>query len=142
MTSSAFLGDDGKPLGDLNWYKKYAVRWDMTDWGREADGDITAIENPGTALSGLSLEQNYPNPFTSETIIRFNVLSTENMKLSVYDKLGRNIKTLINGKGITGMQSIIWDGTNSAGHSVSGGIYFLRLEAGSQSITHKMFKLK
>jgi len=142
LTSSAFLGDDGKPLGDLNWYKKYAVRWDMTDWGREADGDITAIENPGTALSGLSLEQNYPNPFTSETIIRFNVLSTENMKLSVYDNLGRNIKTLINGKGITGMQSIIWDGTNSAGHSVSGGIYFLRLETGSQSITKKMFKLK
>lgn len=141
LTSSGFRGDDGKPLGDLNWYPKYAERWDMTGWDRD-DGDLTGTEGQSIESTGFTLDQNYPNPFDNETYINFNLSKSENINLTVYDNIGRQIRILLDGVESEGTHSVLWDGSNLAGSSVSSGIYFFRLETDSKVVTKKMLKLK
>ena len=144
LTSAAFVGDDGLPLGDLNWYPKYAERWDMTGWNRD-EGDITdptAVKDYSALLSGISLEQNYPNPFTNETQINLVLDQSENISLSVYDITGRRVRTLISGQKFAGSHTVVWDGTSSSGQDLPGGMYLLHLETDSQVATARMIKQK
>jgi hypothetical protein len=134
LTNPAFVGDDGKPLGDLNWYPKYAERWDMTDWGR---GPVTAVEVVNNAKGSLS---NYPNPFANETTIQFSMESESWVKLSVYDITGKTINTLINGNLNEGVHKVMWNGTDASGQDAQSGMYFYRLETEAQVVTSKMLK--
>jgi len=137
LTSSAFVGDDGLPLGDQNWYADRAVRWDMTGWGRDPVGISESYINNST----LKL-QGYPNPFTNETRIELSLDRVENVSLSVYDITGRRVATLMAGQKGAGSHSVIWNGTDSAGDELPGGMYLLRLETDSQLATSRMIKQK
>ncbi|OPX27602.1 MAG: hypothetical protein B1H05_00525 [Candidatus Cloacimonas sp. 4484_140] len=72
---------------------------------------------------------NYPNPFTSSTIIKFSLKhSYENIKLDIYNIKGQKIKTLIDNKLMkVGNHEITWDGTNRSNKPVGFGIYFIKL---------------
>lgn len=76
------------------------------------------------------LFQNYPNPFNPTTTIAFRCGQNEQGRLVVYDINGRLVKTLFEGALEMGSHSVIWDGTNGGGASVSTGVYNCRLEAG------------
>ena len=92
--------------------------------------------------SRLRLEGNYPNPFNPETKINFSVQSPSEMDLSVYAMDGKLVRKILIGNVGTGYHSINWDGKDQSLNSVSSGIYFYRLDAGSQSQTGKMTLLK
>jgi hypothetical protein len=86
----------------------------------------------------LALHQNYPNPLSSGTSIRFVLPVTTSADLSVYDVSGRLVRNLHQGEIAAGMHQSYWDGTDSRGHYVSSGIYFYRLTAGDQRVTKRM----
>jgi subtilisin family serine protease len=98
-------------------------------------------DNPATPAV-FSLNQNYPNPFNARTSINFSLKSEGDVTLSVFDILGRKIKVLQAGKLTTGEHSLIWDGSNESGATVTSGIYFYRLDSADGSITKRMVMLK
>ena len=88
------------------------------------------------------LEQNYPNPFNPVTKIKFNIKKEyrsqeSEVKLSIYDILGRKIEDLVNEKLQPGSYEVTFDGSNLAS-----GIYFYKLTSGEFSETKRMILLK
>lgn len=90
----------------------------------------------------FQLMQNFPNPFNSTTTISYYSPSKENVTISVYNILGRKIKTIHDKAASLGLNTIDWDATDSDGQAVSSGIYFYRIEAGDYSQARKMLFLK
>jgi hypothetical protein len=84
---------------------------------------------------------NYPNPFNTSTTISFS--STENTELVIYNLKGQKIKSLISQNMEAGQHSVIWDGTDNSGKTVSIGIYFYQLKVGKYfSKSKRMMLLK
>ncbi len=107
-------------------------------------GITTGVE-PGAGETSpwtFALAQNYPNPFNPTTRIAFTLPSAMQADLIVFDVLGRQVKTLVNEVRHAGEHFVQWDGTNSAGASVSSGVYFCRLVAGGNEKVTKMMLMK
>ena len=92
--------------------------------------------------SEFKLYQNYPNPFNPKTVIRFDLPKESNVKILIYDILGRLTKKIIDNRQDTGLKSIQWDGTDNYGKKVSDGVYLYSIEAGNFRQTKKMILLK
>ncbi len=76
-----------------------------------------------------------PNPANSIMSIRYQLASTSNIALGIYNILGQKIRTLFEGWQNLGIHHVEWDGTNQNGGNVPSGVYFVRLQSGnSQSI--------
>ncbi len=89
------------------------------------------------------LGANFPNPFNPTTTIPIELPSDTNIKLSIFDVLGREIATLYNGSLAGGRHLINWNARNQAGEKCPSGLYFYRLDIeGSKSLTGKMILLK
>ena len=82
-------------------------------------------------LSEFVLMQNSPNPFNQTTNISYNIRKDGPVSLTVYDLLGRKVKTLINENQSAGIKNAVWDGRDSHGVTVGSGNYFYRLKAES-----------
>jgi hypothetical protein len=94
-------------------------------------------------VSEYKLLQNYPNPFNPSTKISYSVGTYSHTSLRVYDLLGREIRTLVDGMRTAGNYNVEWDGKNSAGQTVGSGIYFYQLRCGSGfTETRKMIFMK
>lgn len=89
-----------------------------------------------------SLEQNYPNPFNPHTKINYSLPKEENVKLMIYDILGREVVTLVSQIQSSGLRSIVWNGDDNLGNNVGAGMYFYSIKAGNFSQTNKMILLK
>ncbi|MBN1352469.1 T9SS type A sorting domain-containing protein [candidate division KSB1 bacterium] len=89
-----------------------------------------------------ALFDNYPNPFNSQTIIRYYLPQASHIKLQVYNLLGQKITTLIDKRQNAGHFEINWGGEDNSGKTVASGIYFYRLEADEFSYSRKMLLLK
>ena len=90
---------------------------------------ITDIDHTNTLPEKFSLEQNYPNPFNPSTEIQFVVPKTANIKLTIFNVLGKEVRTVFEGQRQAGVYSISWDGTDNRGMQLATGIYVYRLEA-------------
>lgn len=91
----------------------------------------------------FQLYQNYPNPFNSQTTITFDLNSSENLRLAIYDVNGQLIKTLIDDETWDpGHYLVSWDGTDENGTEVSSGVYFYKLETGNYSQAKSMINQK
>ncbi len=105
--------------------------------------DPTGTDDPAGSLpSAFALDQNYPNPFNPSTDISFALPNQSEVELNVYDMLGRQVKSLVNEEMRAGYHTVIWDGTDNSGRSVSSGIYFYTIKAGDFSQSRKMLMLK
>lgn len=71
----------------------------------------------------------YPNPFNPSTTISYTIPYVSNVEISIYDIMGREIKSFTTYQQAKGSHKVVWDGTNSSGNRVSSGIYFYRFEA-------------
>ena len=100
------------------------------DWGSEL---TTTSITPAT----YSLYQNYPNPFNPSTTIKFDLATGNNVKLAIYDILGRENSVLVNQYLSAGSYTINFTNSNLAS-----GIYFYRLSAGSFTDIKKMTLVK
>lgn len=104
--------------------------------------NITSIfESEEITPNSFSLEQNFPNPFNPTTTINYElkITNSEFAKLTIFNVLGQKI---IDFKLTEPKGSVVWNGTNSFGKSVSSGVYFYRLESANQSQTRRMILLK
>jgi len=88
------------------------------------------------------LGQNHPNPFNPVTTIRYDLPEDAMVNITIYDMIGRRIKTLIKNEQATGYRTVVWDGCNDAGLPVSPGLYLYTIKAGNYVQTKKMVLLK
>jgi len=89
------------------------------------------------------LNQNYPNPFNPTTTISFSTTeSTENTELVIYNIKGQKVKQLVSDQLSAGQHSVVWNGKDDNGKSVSSGIYFYKLKTDSVKKTKKMVLVK
>ena len=88
------------------------------------------------------LHQNYPNPFNPSTTIKYFIKENSKVSLNIYNIKGQKVKQLINDQLASGEHSVVWNGTDDNGKSVSSGIYFYKFKAGSYSHTKKMILMK
>ena len=86
--------------------------------------------------------RNYPNPFNPSTKIEFTLPRAGQVELKIYNVRGELVKTLLNENMVAATHSVIWDGRNSTGQSVSSGVYFYSLKAGSYEKMEKMTLVK
>jgi hypothetical protein len=89
------------------------------------------------------LLQNYPNPFNPETIMEYALPEgPERVRLTIYNLLGQEVRTLVDEEKQAGTHRIHWDGTDDEGRRVASGIYFSRVKIGGFSEAKKMVLLK
>ncbi len=100
--------------------------------------NVTASELP----QQFALEQAYPNPFNSSTNVRFDVPFASNLRVTIYDVNGREIKRLVDGQVDAGNHVIMWNGRSSNGTKVASGAYFVRLTSGKFNTTRKIVLLQ
>ncbi len=137
---------------DTKWLDLYDYVFDDTSWNHTANFCIKGLTvnasptdtqfNDDRIPNDYSLVQNYPNPFNSNTTISYTLPSAVKVTIKVYNLAGEEIKTLCNQMQNAGHNSVMWDGTNHSGQTVSSGVYFYRLEADNKIIIKKMTFLK
>jgi len=88
---------------------------------------------PNELPETVYLEQNYPNPFNPSTIIRYQLSSDSDVRLEVFDSIGRKVEVLVQGRVQAGVHQIQFEASN-----LSSGVYFYRLQTETTSITRKM----
>ncbi len=93
------------------------------------------------ASEGYWLEQNSPNPFSSNTTITYLLPVSGTVNLVVYDIQGDLVQTLQSGPMPAGQHTVTWNGLNNQGNAASSGIYFYRIRTDGFVKTMKMFKL-
>ena len=111
-------------------------------------GEVT-IQIPtdvGEGNNGLpfrfELGQNFPNPFNPETTITFSIPRGELVNLSVYNVLGRKIRSLIDRNLQAGQHTVLFDGRSDQGNLLASGVYYYSLSAGELKDSSKMLLLK
>jgi hypothetical protein len=97
---------------------------------------------PDMAIATVLSSSNYPNPFNSNTEIKFNLPNAGDATVQIYDITGARVKMLTSGLIDAGEHSLIWNGTNETGARVASGIYFYTVSAGGAHVTKKMVYLK
>jgi hypothetical protein len=88
------------------------------------------------------IQNNYPNPFTGKTNIKYALKADGNVKLNIYNVLGQKVRSLVNGQTTAGYHAITWDGTNDNGQHISRGVYLCRFNAGEYTKSFKMVLVK
>lgn len=86
----------------------------------------------------LILSQNFPNPFNSNTYIKYNLPNDGNVTINIFDIIGREVITLINQEQLQGEHYIFWDGKDYSGNDVASGVYFYNIRFNNQLKSQKM----
>jgi hypothetical protein len=101
-------------------------------------GGLTYIDHHGNSeIRNFELFQNYPNPFNPETKIEYRLSTAQELRVSVFNILGREVKVLFQSRLPAGHHSVTFDGSE-----FPGGIYYYRITAGQESETKAMVLLK
>ena len=85
----------------------------------------------------FSLEQNYPNPFNPSTTIKFSIPEQTNVTLKIFNSIGQEVASLVNGEMAAGNHSVDFNASN-----LSSGVYFYRIDSPSFTSTKKMILIK
>ncbi len=103
--------------------------------------DVTDNENDNRPES-FALHQNYPNPFNPSTKIEYTLPRRSNVTITIFDVLGRKVKTIFDQTMPAGTHTAYWNGTDSDNNLVATGVYFYQIKAGDFVNTKKMLLLK
>jgi len=123
---------------DFPWPQYGHDRYRTNQYGFIPPDEPVGIQPISTNVPDkFSLSQNYPNPFNPATTIKFDIRTPAFTKLSVFDVLGREIKTLVNEELKTGSYSLVFDGSE-----FNSGVYFYRLTSGDFVETKRMLLVK
>ncbi len=107
----------------------------VNSWTNTITTDVHDIS--GGVSKSFELHQNYPNPFNPTTNISYDIPRISKVTLKVYDVLGRQVATLVNGERTPGQYQVTFDGAD-----LPSGVYFYRLTAGSYTSLKKLVLLK
>lgn len=122
----------------MNKTYQYRLRQVDLDGIQSCEGFSDIITIKFDRMGELILDQNTPNPFTTQTTISFTLPVADQVKLEVLDVYGNVVKTLVNGNLDASNYQYVWDGTNNSGRQVASGTYLYRLTAGNEIRTSKM----
>lgn len=111
------------------------------DLAVQLSADVEAVDG-ATLPAEITLGQNYPNPFNPRTRITFELPTSSAVDLTVYDLLGKEVETLVNGTLPAGVHSYEWNAAGAEDTPLASGLYFYRLTTGDLSLTRKMVLLK
>jgi len=126
-------GGAGFPVGDLNWFPARKAAWIA------AGKPTTSVGTAGSTVPAqFNLTQNYPNPFNPTTTIEFTLSENSNVSLKIFDVLGREVAALVDGE----MKSGIIHQVQFDASKLSSGLYFYRLDAGTNSQVKKLVLMK
>ena len=133
-------------ISSLNCYIRYTA-WTASD-------TVTAVTPSAFSISGEPVEvdnlnisnnkiflQNYPNPFSQQTIIKFSIPQDCFVELKIYDIKGKLVLTLVNKSFKAGFHNILWNGRDSNNKIIPSGIYLYQINTEYYSITDKMLLL-
>ena len=95
-----------------------------------------------TVPDEYGLNSNFPNPFNPVTFITYDLAGDGQVNLSVYNIVGRKVKTLVNKYETAGRKATAWYGVDDSESPLSAGMYFYRLTAGGKVFTKKMVLMK
>jgi hypothetical protein len=98
---------------------------------------IQAVKEVGDLPTEFALSQNYPNPFNPATIVRYQLPGVSDVRLVVYDLLGREVAVLQQERATAGRHEVTFDGAR-----LSSGVYICRLTAGKYVESRKMILMK
>ncbi|RLC54034.1 MAG: hypothetical protein DRH89_09940, partial [Candidatus Cloacimonadota bacterium] len=133
---SYVIWEDTRSSGKTDIYNVYLQKLEFF-----ADADDPQVHHPGNELM-----QNYPNPFNPTTNIDFSLKQDSFVSLNIYNIRGQKVKTLVSDEMQAGYHSVVWNGTNDSGKSVSSGMYFSSFdtndENGDFTSVKKMILLK
>jgi flagellar hook assembly protein FlgD len=96
----------------------------------------------GALAVGAILLPSRPNPFSSGTTVSYVLRDSAPVRLSVYDVLGRHVRTLADGMEGPGVHMQAWDGAGSDGSPMPAGAYFIRLESNGVSVPQKVIRIE
>jgi hypothetical protein len=146
---NGFVGGHGTTLKSQHYSFTDASVSSGTQWYRlkqiDLDGTIHYIDPVSVevlaatenGITGFSLNQNYPNPFNPTTGIRYRVSGTSNVRLAVYDVLGREVAVLVDERKVPGSYEARFEATGLAS-----GVYLYSLQAADYSQTRKMLLVR
>ncbi len=141
-----------KPIAPLSFYNNKPVTgyWvlriydlkegntgSLNHWCLQMETRATVGVEENTVPVKYELSQNYPNPFNNSTRLKFEIAKTGNVKIVVYDVLGRQMQTLVN--------EVLQPGTYNTSFDasvLSSGVYFYRMEAGDFTDVKRFVVLK
>ena len=126
-------------LGKAYYYRITSVDFagNESNFSEEIMVSVTLIENDKHNINKFILGQNYPNPFNPITKIKFSIPKQGNVKIELFNTLGKKIKTLLNQSISSGYHEIQFNA-----HDLSSGIYLYRIQFGKFQDVKKMIVLK
>jgi hypothetical protein len=103
----------------------------------------TGIEvNGSLPPDEFALLQNFPNPFNSQTTIRYQLKGSSPIKIKIYDLLGQEVRLLVNQNQPAGFHTVKWNAENNLGVTVASGIYIYEMQAGNFQQKRKLILLR
>jgi hypothetical protein len=112
-----------------------------------ADRSPTGVDDPGVPLV-FRLSDPYPNPFNPSTSILLDLPERGDVRIAVYDVIGREVAVLMDGQAGPGRSAVQWDGRDARGRAVASGVYLVRATAvasgggGSMTAVRKLLLAK
>lgn len=99
-------------------------------------------DSPNQVPNAYRLDANYPNPFNPSTTITYHLAKGGHTTLKIYNLVGQEVKTLVNGSQAAGEFKVTWNGRDNSGQAVSSGIYILTLRSGKFHQSRRITLLK
>jgi hypothetical protein len=122
-----------------------AISWSASE-GYGSPGRVNTrfvnLRNDVRTPTQFQVFDNFPNPFNPTTTISYELPIDGMVNITIYDLVGRTVKTFVNGKQTAGFKSYQWNATNDNGEAVTAGVYFYAVTAGDYAQTKKMVLLK
>ncbi|MCP4580128.1 MAG: T9SS type A sorting domain-containing protein [candidate division Zixibacteria bacterium] len=107
-------------------------------WLIKLAGEVNSVRDKGAIIPEAYLSSsNFPNPFNARTIISYNLVDRSDVRIDIFDLIGRKVKTFFDMASSAGKHTVVWDAADA-----SSGIYFYRVQAGGRHETKKMTLLK
>jgi len=136
-------GLGGFPLGDLNWFPTQYASWkaqestELANIASVLKNGVTAVEQTPGVPQQFQLMQNYPNPFNPTTSISFTLPHSGFVTLKVYNAIGEEVATLVNGFKTAQQYNVDFNASN-----LPSGVYIYSIQFNNQTISKKMILMK
>ncbi len=100
-------------------------------------GTLVMLAQPDSTTTGLPLSpvpqdfvllEPYPNPFNPQVSLKYNLPASDQVKIEIFDVLGKRVRLMLSDRQEAGWHEISWDARNDKGHSVSSGMYLIQIQ--------------
>ena len=122
------------PDGGINWKI-------MQPSPLSQNTNVMSVNDSRNMPKGFQINA-YPNPFNPTVNIKYNIPRQLQVRITIYDALGREVFSIDKGNQKPGSYIFLWNGKNSQNESVSSGIYFCRITAGDKNMLQKLMLIK